>query len=319
MKQLRQGLALTITIALLSLILSKFILVGAVTIAIIVGIIVGNLVSLSSSYEKGITYSEKMILSFAIALMGINLDFSIIVALGLKTIVLIVVGMVVTIYSAIYIGKLFKLDSKLSLLLGIGNGVCGASAIGATAPILKAEKNHIGLSVAIVNMLGAIGILLLPLIAVTLGLDNIDAGILIGNTLQAVGQVTAAGFSIDDTAGLSATTVKMGRVLLLTPLVFILIYIFVKKENGEAKAVKFPKFILFFILFSLISSFSLVNQDIQNIISTISHLSLIVAMGAVGLKINFSDIKNDGSAALKVASVVFVIQILFSVVVLVSL
>ncbi|MEA3315584.1 MAG: putative sulfate exporter family transporter [Campylobacterota bacterium] len=313
----RFGLLLILAISILAILLSSFIAIGAVTIAIILGIIIGNSVKFKDKYNSGITYAEKTILSFSIALMGINLDFSILSQLGIKTIILIILGMIITILSAIIIGKFYGIDKKLSLLLGIGNGVCGSSAISATAPIIKPEKNFIGLSVAIVNLLGTIGIFLLPFIAILFNLNDIDAGILIGNTLQAVGQVTAAGFSISDEAGVSATTVKMGRVLLLTPLVLILIYIFTKNSNNskneeKSNKIGIPIFILFFIFFSLISSFSLVSDDIKNIISSISSYSLILAMSAIGLKIHFNAIKTDGKDALKIASLVFLIQIVFS-------
>jgi len=245
--------------------------------------------------------------------MGINLDFSILIQLGYKTLFIIISGMMVTIFSALIIGKMFNIDKKLALLLGIGNGVCGSSAISATAPIIKPEKSFIGLSVAIVNLLGTIGIFLLPVLAITFSLSNIDAGILIGNTLQAVGQVTASGFSINNEVGISATTVKMGRILLLTPLILILIYLFSKNNNSDnQQKLSIPIFILFFIFLSLISSFSLVNDDIKIIISNISHSALIISMSAIGLKIHFSNIKGDGIIALKIATLVFVIQIIYT-------
>jgi len=307
------GLILTILISLCAIVLSSIIPIGSVAIAIILGIFIGNLVSIGSKFNDGITYAEKSILSFAIALMGINLDFTVLSQLGSKTLIIIVLGMIVTICSGIVLGKIFSIDKKLALLLGIGNGVCGSSAISATAPVIKPQKSFIGLSVAIVNLLGTIGIFLVPAIALAVGLNDIDAGILIGNTLQAVGQVTAGGFSISNEAGISATTVKMGRVLLLTPLILILIYFFNKQgSNQEKQKLSIPTFILFFILFSLISSFGLVNNSITTAISSLSHFTLIIAMSGIGLKIKFSSIKDDGKTALYIASIIFTIQIIFT-------
>jgi len=315
LKNYSKGLSVSIAIALIATLCALVIPIGSVAIAIILGVVVGNIVKLKEEYSAGITYAEKTLLGYAIALMGINLDFGILTSLGYKTIFLIVAGMVVTIFSAVLLGKYFKLDAKFALLLGIGNGVCGASAISASAPVIKADKNSIGISVAIVNLLGTIGIFLVPSIALFFGLNEIDAGILVGNTLQAVGQVTAGGFSISDTSGISATAVKMGRVLLLTPLIFILIYLFhVKSSDENTKGAKVPGFIIVFVLMSLISSFGLVNETIKNIIAQGSHIFLIVAMAAIGLKIHFSSIKSDGKNALKLASVVFAIQILFTLV-----
>lgn len=312
MKQIKNGLILSIVIAALSILLARFLPIGSVAIAIMLGIVIGNIVTVPKSFESGITYSEKTLLAFAIALMGIDLNFAILSSLGLKTVILIILAMVLTVFAAVVIGRIFKVDKKLSLLLGIGNGVCGSSAIAAAAPIIKPNQNHIGLSVAVVNLLGTVGIFLLPAIGFFLEFSDIDTGILIGNTLQAVGQVTAAGFSVSDTGGISATTVKMGRVLLLTPLIFILIYIYHKEKDPNVKTARFPAFILFFILFSILGSTSLLDENIKSFISTLSHLSLVVAMSAVGLKIQFSHIKNEGTAAFKTAGAVFLVQIIFS-------
>lgn len=313
MNKYKNGLLAAIGISVAAFFLAEFIPVGAVAIAIIVGIIVGNIIKLGDSFSSGITYAEKTLLGYAIALMGIQLDFTVLSALGLKTIFLIILGMVITIYSAVVIGRYFKIDSKFALMLGIGNGVCGASAISATAPIVKADKNSIGISIAIVNLLGTIGIFLVPFIAISFGLNDIDAGILIGNTLQAVGQVTAGGFSISEEAGISATAVKMGRVLLLTPLIFILIYMFHLKSSQEnTKGAKVPSFIIVFVLLSIVSSFGFVTESVKEFISFASHILLVIAMAAVGLKIHFKSVKNDGKLALKIASIVFVIQIIFT-------
>ena len=313
LKSYFKGLILSIIIAVVAWLSAFIIPIGSVAIAIILGVIVGNLVKLDGSYSMGITYSEKTLLGYAIALMGINLDFGVLAALGLKTILIVILGMVVTIYSAVLLGRLLGVDKKFALLLGIGNGVCGASAISASAPVVKADKHSIGISIAIVNLLGTFGIFLVPFIAFSFGLNEIDAGILVGNTLQAVGQVTAGGFSISHDAGVSATAVKMGRVLLLTPLIFILIYMFhVKSSDENIKGAKVPRFIIVFVLMSLVSSFGLVSDEIKAIISNASHILLIVAMAAIGLKIHFSSIKSDGKVALKLASIVFAIQIIFT-------
>lgn len=313
MKSYFKGLVLSITIAVVAWLCAFIIPIGSVAIAIILGVIVGNIIKLDSSYSTGITYAEKTLLGYAIALMGINLDFGVLSALGFKTIVIIILGMIVTIYSSVLLGRFFGIDKKFALLLGIGNGVCGASAISASAPVLKADKNSIGISIAIVNLLGTIGIFLVPFIAFSFGLNEIDAGILVGNTLQAVGQVTAGGFSISHDAGVSATAVKMGRVLLLTPLIFILIYMFhVKSSEENTKGAKVPGFIIVFVLMSLLSSFGIVGETLKTIISNASHILLIIAMAAIGLKIHFSSIKSDGKVALKLASIVFIIQILFT-------
>jgi len=310
------GIALCIAIGAVALFLSPYIPIGAVAISLILGIIIGNITKLDKKFNIGISFSEKKLLALAIAFMGVNLDFMILKDIGFKSIILVISAMFVTISSAIIFGKIFKFDKKFALLLGIGNAVCGSSAIAATEQVVGANEEEVGLSIAIVNFLGTIGIFLLPFIAkFILHFSDINSGILVGNTLQAVGQVVAGGFSISDSAGQIATIVKMTRILMLLPLVFILIFIFSdksKSDKGKLKKPMIPMFIIGFVLFSLLSSFAIIPHDQVKIIAKISHYFLITAMAGVGIKIKFQNIVRDGKSALTIGGLIFLIQILFS-------
>ena len=314
-KQYVNGFLLSLFIAILAILLGKFISIGAVAIAILLGIVIGNMFKIGNSFSKGITFSEKTLLAYAIAFMGINLDFVILNHLGIKSIGLIVIAMIVTILFAVTLAKLFNFDKKFALILGIGNGVCGSAAIAATKDIVGLNKDKTVLSIAIVNFLGTIGIFLLPLLgSYVLNLSDINNGILIGNTLQAVGQVIAGGFSVSDASGQTATIVKMGRILLLTPLIFLLIYIF-HKQSSEDKVLKkatIPMFIVGFVFFSIIATLHILPDFIVVIIKNISHYLLIVAMAAIGLGINFKTMIKHGSQALLIGSLIFLVQILFT-------
>ena len=322
-KSYTKGLLVSIAVTIISLIISKLISFSTATITIILGMIIGNkftfLNTKGSQYLAGIKWAEKDLLMFAIALLGINLNFTILASLGFKTIFLITISMVFTIFLGIFLGKLFKIDSKLALMIGIGNGVCGSSAIAATAGIAKVKSDDIAISIALVNLMGTIGIFLAPFLAYLLGFNDFTAGIFVGNTLQAVGQVVAGGFSISPEAGANATVVKMGRVLLLAPLVFILIYVMNKKESKdnqnsstETAKVTFPSFILWFLFFVFLASFEILPKNIEHLISTISHYTSLIAMSAIGLMINFSSIKQSASKAFKISLILFSMQLAFS-------
>ena len=322
-KSYTKGLLASIAVALISLAVTHFISFSTATVAIILGMIVGNIFFTTfhgkdSSFKSGVKWAEKDLLMFAIALMGINLNFTMLANLGFATIGIIVLGMVFTIFMGILLGKLFKLNPKLSLMIGIGNGVCGSSAIAATSGVAKVHSNDIGISIALVNLMGTIGIFLAPALAHLLGFTDIQAGIYTGNTLQAVGQAVAAGFSISPEAGHYATVVKMGRVLLLVPLVLILIYI-AKKENAssgdevEAKTkIGVPSFIIWFVGFSIVASLGLLSKEVEEVISSVSHYITLIAMSAIGLMIHFGTIVKTAGTAFKVSSLLFALQLLFS-------
>lgn len=313
------GLLLCLVIGAASAWLSGWIPIGSMAIAIVLGIAVGNLARPGVKFGPGIVVSEKHLLSVAIALMGLNLDFSILRSLGLRSLLMVMAGVTVTIAAALVFGSLLRLNRTFALLLGIGNGVCGSSAIAATEQIIGADKEEVGLSVAIVNGLGTLGVFLLPLLAHTLlRLPDLGSGLVIGNTLQAVGQVVAAGFSVSEAAGQIATIIKMTRILMLFPLVFILLLALAGRKREGAEASKhrprMPLFIVGFVLFSLVPTFSLLPGAWIAALKSVSHDALIVAMAGIGLRITFDSILRQGRSALAAGTLVFAVQILFSTV-----
>ena len=311
------GIMLCNLIGFIAFWLSGYIPIGAISLAIILGILVGNSLKLSHHFKSGINYSEKYLLSIAIALLGIQLNFSILQELGYTTILMIILTMSVTVFSSLLFAKWWGFDKRFALLLGLGNGICGSSAIAATKDIVGANDEQVGLSIAIVNFLGTIGIFLLPFIAhYLLNFSDLNAGVLIGNTLQAVGQVLAAGFSVSQPTGEVATVVKMVRILLLAPVILILIFVFSRanrKTNEDIKvAYKIPLFVIGFFSFSLIQTFGLLSHEQVGLVSRLSHYALIVAMSGIGLKIAFDGIVKNGKKALLIASMTFGLQIIMS-------
>ena len=319
-----KGLIVSVAVAIIAIIIAKLISFSTATVAIILGMIIGNKFSFlnqkGSEYLHGIKFAEKDLLMFAIALLGINLNFTILANLGFKTIFIILIAMTFTIFMGVFLGKLFKLNPKLALMIGIGSAVCGSSAIAATSGVAKVKSDDVAISIALVNLMGTVGIFLAPFLAYLLHFNDFNAGVFVGNTLQAVGQVVAGGFSISDEAGMSATVVKMGRVLLLAPLVFILIYLAKresKKNNEKADEnvkVGFPSFILWFLFFVILASFEVLPKGIEEFISATSHYISIIAMSAIGLMIHFDTIKNNASVAFKVSTILFAMQLTLSAV-----
>ncbi|MGB6329024.1 MAG: putative sulfate exporter family transporter [Halarcobacter sp.] len=310
------GLVLTTSISLLAMLLSKYIALGSVTLAIILGTILGNTVRIPKKFNSGISFSEKALLALAISLMGINLDFNVLRELGINTILLIIITLIATLAFAIYLTKKLKFDKDLGLILGIGSAICGSAAIAATKDILNLEKQKTAIAIAIVNILGTFGLFALPLLGYLIGFSDIEIGILLGNTLQSVGHAIAAGFGVNETVGQSATIVKMGRILLLTPVILWLIYVVVKKKTNKSEvSSKFqvPIFVFGFIFFSILASTHLLPTYIIDAISYTCKVSLLLAMSAIGLKISFRAIKESGWDAFVLTSYIFIFQILLTV------
>ena len=301
MKKVIPGLLLTVLIALCAKITSSYIqAIGAVSIAIILGILAGNTIKLSDKFNKGIAFSEKNLLTYAIMLMGFKLELGELGEMGTTVFLVVLPTMLVTITSGIIYGKFFGFSKSFSLLMGAGNAVCGSSAIAAVAPATDANEEEIGVSIGIVNLLGTIGIFLMPLLASLIHLSEIQSSYLTGGVLQAIGQVVAAGYSISDKVGDTATLIKMLRVIMIGPIVMLVTLLNKTSSSGDGKGKKkyIPNYIIGFFICSIIASIFPNEQLVLPYLRTLAKLLLMVAMAGVGMKISFKSLINHGPKAL---------------------
>ena len=220
---------------------------------------------------------------------------------------------------SLVLGKLFKLSNKLSLLLGIGNGICGSSAIAGASQVIDADENDIGISIAIINILGAVGIFFVPfMIGEFFKGDFYDQGIIIGSTIQAVGQVTAAGFIMGDEIGEVATLVKMIRILMLGPVLIILSFMYRQKNRKINKKSMFsiPPFIIGFFVLFIMTNYHLIPDSFLPYLKMVSKYCLLFAMTAIGLNVSIKAIFKTGYKAVLVSSITFMLQIILVIYIL---
>lgn len=317
-KNVSPGIFLCLLIGLAGYFLSQlqFIPLDGMTLAIIVGFTIGNLAKIPHKFKAGISFSNKKILSWAIALLGFSLNYRNLLTLGYTTIFIILLSVVFTIGMSLLLGKILKIERDLSLLIGIGNAVCGSSAIAAAQGVLKTKEENVGIAVGTINLLGTVGIFLLPSLSMVLGnFSDQNKGILIGTTLQAVGQVAAAGFSLNEFIGQTATVVKMGRILLITPLILLLSY----SKNGsfqserKMKIPQIPRYILVFILLSIVNSFGFLDPNLVDLLKKLSKFLLMFAMAGIGLNITIKDLIQGGRSALLIGIFTWSCQIGFCI------
>jgi len=307
------GLILTVSIAIISIALSNYILIGSISISIMIGILINNLfLKENSTLLKGISYSEKNILNFAIILLGSQLNFDFIF-LNYKIIMFIILIICTSIIISYYIGKKMNLSKNISILIAIGNGICGSAAIAGASKILKSKKEDIGISITTINMLGTVSIFIIPFILLNIFpvYNNDQMGFIIGTTIQAFGQVTATGFIINEQVGEFAIIIKMIRILMLGPILIIINYMFNKQNHSINKKIDIPFFIIGFLLVSIITSLDIFSNQLIEYIQLTAKLSLVIAMAGIGLKISIKNLFNQGLKIISFSIISFSIQIIF--------
>ncbi|MFD1068015.1 YeiH family protein [Oceanobacillus locisalsi] len=296
------GIAFTFFIALLGFLLAQvpgFDRVGQLACAIIIAIMYRQFFGYPEVLRSGITFSSKILLRLAIILYGLKLNMHTVFQDGLGLLVRDAVVILFAIVVMIWLGKAFKADKNISLLLGVGTGVCGAAAIAAVAPIMKTKDEDTAISVGIIALMGTVFAIGYTLIEPFLPLTSTDYGIWSGLSLHELAHVAIAAEPAGEDALAMALLAKLGRVFLLVPLCFILIYWMKYKNKGNQThhTIAFPWFLLGFILMSLLGSYVLgdtipIPENTLENISAATTWILTAAMVGLGLNISLKDLRS---------------------------
>lgn len=307
------GVLLVIAVMIIANLLAAIIpYLGTALLSLLLGLIIRQLPFNFEKFIPGISWSEKYVLEAAVVLMGLGFNFSTLITAGASTVGIIFISIIIIILIVLLLQKVVKGKDKLLWLLGAGSAICGSSAIGATAPLIRAKEEETGAAMAVINFLGLLGMLILPVIAVFAGYNSLDTGILLGGILQSVGHVAGASFSVSAEIGQLAMIVKMGRIIFLIPFLIFIYLLF--RKNIDGTVLKFPLFIIFFLAAVLISQTGIISGNILKIFTKTGDVLLNGAMAAIGLKINIRSLWKISGQALTAGLVIFIIQIVIFIV-----
>ncbi|MEC1717427.1 YeiH family protein [Schinkia azotoformans] len=295
-----KGIGFTFLIALLGYALALipgFKLIGPMACAIILAVAFRQIWGYPEVLRAGIQFASKKLLRFAIILYGLKLNMDVIFHEGLGLLAWDAGTIIFAITVTLLLAKWLKADTSISLLLGVGTGVCGAAAIAAVAPIIKAKDEDTATSVGIIALVGTVFsicyTLLLPILDVTAEKYGIWSGISL-HELAHVALAAAPGGQDALAIGLLA---KLGRVFLLIPLCFILVYWMKRKNHSESNGkVDIPWFLFGFIAMSFFGSYVLgtylpVTDSFMSGVATATTFILTTAMVGLGLNISLADVK----------------------------
>ena len=303
------GLLLSLSIAGLSLYLSQYIGLNEVLLALGAGILLGNTIRIPVAFNTGLRTASGLILELAILLMAFGINFKHILLLGWVPIAVVLVGITLVLALTVWIGKRSNIGGSTGWFIGFGTAICGSSAIAALAPSITKDKSEIGIALAVVNLYGLIGMVVLPLVAPYF-LDNVDISILLGASLHSMGNVAGAGFAMSSEVGEMAVMVKLGRIALLTPALLIFRGI-LHRSSGEKRTGTFlPWYLIAFVAISIIASFYSFPQELINGTKWTSNFFLATAMAAIGTKMSFRNLIQSGKRGLVFGGILFALSLL---------
>jgi len=300
-------------------------------IGIVMGIFYANTLhnQTPKAWQSGITFSGKKILRFAIVIYGFRITFQQIAEVGMDGFLVSLIMLTSTLILGSWLGtKIFGMEKDTSILTASGAAVCGAAAVLATEPVLKAEEYNSSIAVLMVVFFRTFSMFLYPLLSTTIienatGFLHMTArefGIYVGGTFHEVAQVVAVPASVPGAPtemADAAVIVKMTRVIMIAPMLIVLgLYLAWsakktsnEKEGGEVAGktkLVIPWFAVYFIMVAGFNSFHLIPQNIVDIINEIDTFLLTMAMTALGMGTIFAKFKGLGLAPIYTALSMFV-------------
>jgi len=300
--QLLPGLGLGTAIAISAYCVQRipgFGFLSPLILAILIGMLFHNLIGTPVQAKAGIKFSLKRILRAGIVLLGLQLTLAQVAAVGVTGVVIIAITLTSTFLFTLWLGRLLKIDRKLTELIAAGTSICGASAVLATNVVTRGRDEDVAYAIACVTVFGTLSMVLYPLAADLMALNSHDFGLWAGSSIHEVAQVVAAAYQHGNDAGNFGTIAKLTRVMMLAPTVLVLEFYSIRRTSadtapGEKTSPAIPWFVLGFIGMVGLASTGWLPHDIIAPAGTLTRFLLTIALAAMGLETDVRKLASEG-------------------------
>jgi uncharacterized integral membrane protein (TIGR00698 family) len=294
---------------------------SALTVAIVLGIVLGNTLypKLAAQSGAGVIFSKQTLLRAGVILYGLRLTLHDIGQVGIGAVLIDALLLASTFALAAWLGtRFFGLERTTAMLIGAGSAICGAAAVMATEPILRARAEQVTVAISTVVVFGTVAIFVYPaLYELNLHWQLVPAGtrafgVYAGSTIHEVAQVFAAGRSISPETANTAVITKMVRVMMLAPFLIWLSSWLARDEKaagtaepGVVRKLTIPWFAFAFVAVVLFNSLALLPKAVVSSAIDLDTFLLAMAMGALGLTTQLSAIRRAGMKPLLLGAILF--------------
>jgi uncharacterized integral membrane protein (TIGR00698 family) len=288
--------------------------ISAVMMAILLGLLIGNIIPLPAWLKPGFTFAVKKVLRFGIILLGIRLSIFSVFELGMIGIPIVLLCILGALFFTTRVNNWLKLPERLGALIAVGTSICGVSAIVATGPAIDAEDEEVAYAVAVITTFGIFATLVYPYLAdfIFAG-DPTKVGLFLGTSVHDTSQVTGSALVFSQVFNLPkaldvATVTKLVRNVFMAAVIPFMAFYYARKTQGSDETVEtrtnivklLPLFVVGFLIMAVIRSFGdalwagAAWSDVVSFTKTWAINLLVVALAAVGLSTSFKILKGLG-------------------------
>ncbi|MGH1524489.1 YeiH family protein [Leifsonia sp. L25] len=295
------GLGITILIALAATGVSRIVpALGSALPALVIGVVVSLIRRPGGRFAPGIAFSSRFVLQLAVVLLGVQLSLSSVLVVGVQSLPVMFSTLAVCLLAAWGVGRLLRIPRRERTLIGVGTGICGASAIAAVSPIIGAASSEIAYAVSTIFLFNAVAVLVFPLIGHALGMGTHAFGLFAGTAVNDTSSVVAAASLFATSALGYAVVVKLVRTLMIVPISVTLAVVEHRRRNAGAPLTArrviglVPWFLVGFLVVATANSLIAVPPGLHDGLVSVSVFLVAVALGGIGLSTDVAAIRSAG-------------------------
>ncbi|WP_022903363.1 YeiH family protein [Curtobacterium sp. B8] len=308
------GVAVAVAVGIVATAVGTLVpVVGGPVPAVVLGALLGWLVRRRTDgglglLAPGVKFASSRVLQAAVVLLGAQLSIGAVLRIGAETLPVMLTTLVVCLVGAWLIGRALRVSSTLRTLIGVGTGICGASAIAAVTPVVGAVGADVAYAMSTIFLCNIAAVFLFPLLGHALGLSQhafgVFAGTAVNDTSSVVATATVYGRQATDTA----VVVKLVRTLMIIPIVVGLAGLEARRTAraqaasvdgaGRAGGVRVfrlvPWFLIGFLVVVLLRTVGVLPAAAAPGFATVATFLITVALGAIGVSTDFGALRRAG-------------------------
>jgi uncharacterized integral membrane protein (TIGR00698 family) len=300
------GLCEAVTLAAVASVLGHFApVIGASVFAVVGGIAVGRFRPRPETSSTGITFASKWVLQGSIVVLGTGLSFHQVLTIGSSSLPVLLGTVGVALLGAGLLGRLLSIDRNLRTLIGVGTGICGASAIAATDAVIDASEADVSYAIATIFTFNVIAVLTFPTLGRLFELSPHSFGLWAGTAVNDMSSVVAASSIFGKGATSYAVVVKLTRTLMIVPISFALAFWCSRRARREGQLPRdtpllsrlrhvMPFFIVWFLVAVTANTIGLVPLGWHGDLLQVAQTMITIALAAIGLSTRLQDIRRAG-------------------------
>jgi uncharacterized integral membrane protein (TIGR00698 family) len=270
--------------------------VGAPVFAVVAGVLLS---SPARRFSLNVDVAKGPVLQLSVVLLGAQLSLGEVVSVGAGSLPVMLGTLAVCLLLAWLVGRWLGVPRDLRTLIGVGTGICGASAIAATTPAIKAKSTDVAYAISTIFLFNVAAVIIFPPLGHLLGLSQHAFGLFAGTAVNDTSSVVAAAGAYGPAAVRYAVVVKLVRTLMIIPIVLAL--------SGRRSVLSLvPWFLVAFVAVAALHTFGLIPLFSLPILHQLALLFIAVALAAVGLSTDVGALRRAGVRPLLLGLILWV-------------